>query len=295
MLYSKIAAKLKKENIVVHEQVNGALYSSFGSGGIIDYVVEPEDTEQLKTALEIISNNPYYIIGGGTNTLIADKGLPLLLSLRRLNKIVLQGNSFYCYAGSRLPALTAYAEKRELTGAEFLTEIPGTFGGAVIMNAGAFGGEIGNIIKSVTLIEKGKVVEYNKNKLEFGYRKSNIGDRIIVGGVIELNQCELKFIRETTQKFRAYRIKTQPFGRSLGSVFKRVNGISAAVYIEKTGLKGVTVGGAQLSTKHCNFIMNRGGATSADYLAIVDMIRSEVIKQDIQLELENKLFGYERC
>lgn len=293
MPYSDIAKKLEKERIFVAVNASGAAYSAFGSGGPIGCLVEPVSVEQLIRALEILAGTPYYVIACGSNSLIADKGVDILLSLKRLVSITVLSNGFECLAGTRIATITALAEKCGYSGAEFLTEIPGTFGGAVVMNAGAFGGEIKDILQSVTLFEDGKIVKRTVGELKMGYRKSAVGSRIVIGGTLELEYGELEDIREMTAKYREYRMRTQPFGRSLGSVFKRVAGISPAVYIEKTGLKGTVVGGAELSRKHCNFIINRGGAKSADYLAIVDMVCEEVAKQGITLELENKLLGYD--
>ncbi len=293
MPYSDIVQKLICENISVRLNASGASFSAFGSGGLIGCLIEPIGVEQLVTALTILSGTSYSVIAGGSNTLIADKGIDVLLSLKRLVSVTVLSNGFECLAGTRLATITALAEKCSFSGAEFLTEIPGTFGGAVVMNAGAFGGEMKDILRSITLIEDGRIVKRTPVELKMGYRRSAVGSRIVVGGTLEFDYGEPSEIRELTAKYREYRMRTQPFGRSLGSVFKRVDGISPAVYIEKTGLKGTVIGGAELSKKHCNFIVNRGGATSADYLAIADKVTEEVAKLGITLELENTLLGYD--
>ncbi len=293
MSYISIAEKLRKQNVAVSEAVEGAVLSAFGSGGKVDYLVEPSTIEQLIASIEILGDSPYCILGGGCNSLISDNGLRCALSLRRLTAVTVHGRGMECLAGTRLATIAALAEKHSFSGAEFLTGIPGTLGGAVTMNAGAFGSEMKDIITSVKLLENGKIVEYSADRLGLRYRHSEVGDRIVISAGIELSSAALKEIRALSTKYREYRMRTQPFGRSLGSVFKKANGLSAAVYIEKTGLKGMTIGGAQLSSKHCNFIVNKGSAKSADYLAIVDMVRSKVAKQGIELELENKLLGYE--
>lgn len=293
MPYSDIIKKLKDERIPTLEAVSGKAYSAFGSGGLIACVIEPLSVEQLITALAILSGTRYAIIACGSNILIADKGIDILLSLKRLSSITVLSGGFECLAGTRLATITALAERCGFSGAEFLVDIPGTFGGAVVMNAGAFGGEMKDILKSVTLFEDDKIVKRRPDELKMGYRRSAVGSRIVIGGILKLDYGEYNEIRELTARYREYRMRTQPFGRSLGSVFKRVDGISPAVYIEKTDLKGLTIGGAELSKKHCNFIINRGNAKSDDYLAIANRVSEEVAKQGITLELENILLGYD--
>ncbi|NCA66710.1 MAG: UDP-N-acetylmuramate dehydrogenase [Clostridia bacterium] len=293
MLYSSIKDKLISEGISVKEKVSGALLSTFGSGGIIEYLAEPLTVDQLKITLSAIKPLPCPIIGGGSNTLIADGGLPFAVSIRRLSSITVSNNCMECSAGSRVQTIAALAENSCLSGAEFLCGIPGTFGGAVCLNAGAFGREFKDILVSVTLLENNALVKYTPQQLCMEYRNGNIGDRIVVGGAIRLEEGSAQDIRKRTLENKEYRSRTQPIERSLGSVFKRVDGQSAAVYIEQTGLKGIIVGGAQLSTRHCNFIVNRGGAKSVDYIAIADLVSNAVKTQGIDLEMENNLLGYE--
>lgn len=280
---------LNKNNIPYQKDVSGAKLSYFGSGGNIGCLIEPRSIEEVLLAKQILGTTQYYLIAGGSNTLIADKGISVALSLNKLKGISVKDNIIECYAGCKLQSLVSLAKKCSLSGAEFLTGIPGTFGGAVFMNAGAFGMEIKDVLHSITLIEDNRLVEYRPEELNMQYRKGNIGERTVISGKVKLYRDNQEKINALIKKYKDYRINTQPQERSLGSVFKRVNGLSAAIYIERTGLKGMTIGGAELSAKHCNFIINKGGATSADYLKIVNTVQKAVGELGINLELENVL------
>ncbi len=284
---------LDSQNIPYRVDVDSAAISYFGSGGGIRCLIEPSSLCEAQAAVALLDSVKYHIIGGCSNTLISDEGVDIVLTLNKLKDISVSQNRIKCYSGSKLQTIVMLARKHQLKGIEFLTGIPGTFGGAVCMNAGAFGKEIKDVLESVTVLERGTLKEYCPQELGMEYRNGQVKDRIVMGGTLKLERSCEEIIRTRIREYTEYRQKTQPQERSLGSVFKRVNNVSAAFYIEKTGLKGMHIGGAELSLKHCNFIINKGGAKSADYIEIVNTVKKAVSEYGINLELENILLGYE--
>ena len=252
--------------------------TTVGVGGEFDCYLP----ESIVEASFILRENPeLWVMGGGSNLLIPDGGAQDAICLRMLNDRKTEGCILYAESGCLLSTLAKLAMDMGLCGLEFASAIPGTIGGAIHGNAGAFGQDICSLLKRVTLFDGKEITKLSRQNLDYGYRKGIKG--VVLSAELELSFGDKTAIEIKSLEYLKYRKNTQPTGRSFGSVFKRYNGISPAVYIEKTGLKGVCRGGAKISEKHCNFILNEKGATSADVLYLVNLIQDKV---DVPLERE---------
>ena len=228
-----------------------------------------------------------HVLGGGSNVLISDNGLNAVLSMKKLKGYAFDGDILRASAGEYLPLLSKAAYERELSGLEFACGIPATVGGAVKMNAGAFGKEMAGVLKSVTLLKNGEIVSTTPTELKMRYRDGRIGSAIVIEAELKLTSREKEKIEYEMRENDAARRRSQPKEPSLGSVFKRTGATAPAVYIQGCGLKGVRIGGAAVSGVHSNFIINMGGATSRDYLRLVDKIKNEVrARYAVELEEE---------
>ena len=272
-----------------------ARHTTFKIGGKAKYFICPREIKELKEALVFAGKKklPLLIIGAGSNILVKDKGFSGLVIklLGGLKKYNIKQNIVTAQAGVYLPELALICAKRSLSGLEFLSGIPGTVGGAVKGNAGAWGQEIAQIVKSVTVITlKGKLKKLKPAQITFGYRKSNLKDIVI--------EVELKLEKSTKekiyQKIREYILKrklSQPLEYpSAGSVFKNPRGYHVAKLIESCGLKGKRIGQAQISKKHANFIVNLARAKAKEVIALMNLIKKKVEKKfKITLEPELKI------
>lgn len=275
-------------------------HTSFKIGGIVDAFVIPEDIKELVKLISFLRKERiiYKIIGKGTNILVSDKGLPgcVVYMGKDLAEIKNKGNKLECGAGASLAEVCEEARKHNLTGLESLYGIPGSIGGAVAMNAGAFKHDISDFIVSCDVIdETGKVKSYKKDKLDFSYRHSLIDEKglIVTKVVLALEEGNSKKIKEEMDKVIAWRTNRQPLEYpSAGSVFKRPENGIASELIDKSNLKGKTVGGAQVSEKHAGFIVNINNAKSNDVYKLMEQIKEQVsIYYGIKLEPEIKLWG----
>jgi UDP-N-acetylmuramate dehydrogenase len=282
-------------------------HTSYGIGGPADILACPVDREDLRVLLQSIraGKQNFWILGGGTNLLVRDGGVRgVVITLQRMQTITVEreyrsiGGSYVVVcaeAGVSLAKLLSFAVDQGLTGLEFAAGIPGTLGGAVCMNAGTSLGEMGDIIESVTLITPdGEPVTRSREEMGFGYRTSSVPEGHVVLEVrIVLRRDEKEKIKGKVKDLQDKRKKYQPWGfPSAGSVFKNPQEESAGMLIENAGLKGATVGGAQVSDKHANFIVNTGKATAADVLALMDIIREKVLEaHGVRLEPEIKIIG----
>ena len=277
--------------VTVTHGVSGALLTTFGSGGKMD-LLAPREVDGVRASLEALirAKVPYRVIGGGSNLLLPDEDYRgALLSLSRLSSLAVAGHLLTADAGVRLPLLAKRAAEMSLSGLEFASGIPAEVGGAVKCNAGAFGQMISDVLASVIVMDaEGKVDVLSAKEISAGYHTCHIPEgRVILSAVFALREGDRAEIEERMRVMRSRRRETQPTERSAGSVFRRVADTPAAVYIERTGLKGYRVGGAELSTVHCNFIVNRGGATTADYFAVAERVRERVREQSgVTLEYE---------
>lgn len=282
----------------LREQEPMSKHTSFRIGGPVRLMALPKGEEQLLAALRVAHENGItpVLLGNGTNLLCQDGEMALFVikTLDGLNTLeLLNGNRIRCGAGVLLSRLASFAQKHSLTGLEFASGIPGTLGGGAVMNAGAYGGELKDVLvetRCVTL--DGEVRTYTGEEQGFGYRKSAFegGNQVVTEGILQLQKGDGETIRARMNELNGKRRDKQPLEfPSAGSTFKRPVGGFAAALIDQCGLKGLSVGGAQVSEKHAGFVINRGGATCADVLALTEKIHDIVLeKTGIELELEIK-------
>jgi UDP-N-acetylmuramate dehydrogenase len=291
-----------KDNVRLQESM--AEHTSFRIGGPADYYVTPQDPESLARGIALCAEEkvPYYIVGNGTNLLIADKGFRgvIFQILRSMDSITCREEDgvllVFAQAGTLLSRAARTVAEKGYTGFEFAVGIPGTIGGAVMMNAGAYGGEIGDHLLYVDVLdEKGQTLRLTLPELDFGYRRSIVMDKgyIVLEVCLQFEKGDRDAILQRVEELLAKRKKSQPLEYpSAGSMFKRPVGYFAAALIDQCGLKGYTVGGAQVSEKHAGFVVNRGGATCGDVLRLVDDVRERVLKDTgVELEMEVKILG----
>lgn len=265
-------------------------FGAFGGGGEIREVVYPRDGMALARTVRYLGDGAV-VLGGATNVLFPDGVFGrTVVSTAKLTDVSMRGEKVYCQAGARLPAVVSRCASRGLSGIEQLAGIPGSIGGAIAMNAGAFGREIAEVVTRVDAVTAdGRVVALPPSVLGAGYRHTDVGEMglTVLGAELALKRTTAKEATERVAGYTARRRSSQPEGRSLGSVFKRADGVSAGYYIEKAGLKGARAGGAEISAKHANFIVNSGGATAAQFRELAELARAEVLRQfGITLEYE---------
>jgi UDP-N-acetylmuramate dehydrogenase len=283
--------KIKKQELLKN-------HSYIRIGGPAHVFVEAESTEDLLNAIKMAKdfNLPYYIIGGGSNILFPDEGYHgVIIKTTGLNDITIYDTKVKVKAGTRLPYLVNELLRAELSGMEELCEIPGTIGGAISGNAGAFGREIGELFtEGVVLTPDGNIVKVTQKDLNFGYRRSDLKKiGILIEATLQLVPSTSDKIKSAMEEFKSRRRETQPVGElTLGSVFKNPEGISAGYLLDRAGLKGFTVGGAKFSEKHANFIVNFSNATYQDVLELIK-IGFEKVKEMFNIELEREIIVLE--
>lgn len=274
-------------------------HTTFRVGGPAQIYVRPSVAE-LKGWVKFAKEYqvPLTVIGNGSNLLVSDNGIKGIVAEigKEMESVFISGNTITAEAGVSLGALANQAAAFALTGLEFAAGIPGTLGGAVVMNAGAYGGEMKDVIKSVTVLdENGEEKELTLEELDLSYRHSCIPEKgyVVVEVTMKLESKDEKSIRETMADFRERRIEKQPLEYpSAGSTFKRPEGYFAGKLIEDAGLSGYQVGGAQVSEKHCGFVINKGGATEKDISTLMDDVAKKVKEQfGVDLEPEVRKIG----
>ena len=275
-------------------------HTTFRIGGPADALALPKTPEEVAEVMRFCHEHaqPYYVLGNGSNLLVSDEGYRgLVLQLyRNFNDIQVNGETITVQSGAMLAAVARTAYQTGLTGLEFASGIPGTIGGAVVMNAGAYGGEMKNVLKEVTVLTKeGEVLVIPAKALELGYRTSVIPKNgwIVLGAVLQLKKGDQEQILARMEELKEQRITKQPLDLpSAGSTFKRPEGYFAGKLIMDAGLRGFTVGGAQVSEKHCGFVVNRGNATAADVWELICEVKRRVKEMTgVELEPEVKLLG----
>lgn len=301
MVISKELCELKTifphENILFNEDLKKHLHIKIG--GKADFLVFPKSVAELTDIITYFRrlNIPITVIGKGTNLIVKDGGIRgVVISLKHFNKITVLGEKIVAGAGANLIDVCKVALKHSLTGLEFASGIPGSVGGGVFMNAGAYGGEIKDVLESIIVLDKDNNLKIRtKEELDFGYRKTNIEENgeIIVEATFRLSEGNRREIKNLTKKLTKQRRSKQPLNYpSCGSVFKRPLGHFAGKLIQDSGLQGYRVGGAVVSKKHANFILNDRNASAKDYLAVIDHVRKVVYeKYGIMLELEVRIIG----
>jgi UDP-N-acetylmuramate dehydrogenase len=272
-------------------------YTSFHIGGPADVLVEPADVEDVvRLATQTHEQKLPIFVLGGTNLLVRDKGIRgVVVSLAKLRAIKEEpGSVLYAEGGVGMPTLIAHAIRRSLAGLEWAAGIPGTVAGCVVMNAGTRLGEMKDSVKAVRIVSpKGVLMDCRAEVIQFGYRRATLPPGIVVGVWLQLRRGVRADIEKVVKTYLHYRRDTQPLTLpSAGCVFKNPLNDSAGRVVEAAGLKGTSVGDAQVSTKHANFIVNQGQASAADVLALIKKLRTQIArKTGIKLELELKVVG----
>lgn len=276
-------------------------HTSFCLGGPAKLLIKPKDEETLIEILREIKKNNYnfYILGNCTNIIVKDKGfdgiiIKLKNKLKDLKKV--SDTEIYAGAGVSLKKVSEFAMENALTGLEFAHGIPGSLGGGVVMNAGAYDGEMKNVIKSVRLLDENfKVTEVSCQDMNFSYRHSLVQERdlIVLGATFSLSPGNKDDIREKYEEFDKRRADKQPLDLpSAGSTFKRPSGYFAGKLIDDSGLRGFTHNGAGISEKHCGFVVNKNNATAKDVLETIEIVQKVVHdKFGVNLEREVKIIG----
>ena len=277
-------------------------HTTFRVGGAADYFIQPKSAEELRAALEILHRYeiPVLVIGNGSNLLVRDKGIrgAVIQIYNRMADITVAGDTIYAKGGALLSAVAARAAEKSLTGLEFASGIPGSIGGAVVMNAGAYGGEMKDVLVSVeVLTQELEIKTIPVAELDLGYRHSIIPEKgyIVLGATLRLKEGNAAEIRGRMAELAEQRRAKQPLQYpSAGSTFKRPEGYFAGKLVQDAGLKGKTIGGAQVSEKHSGFLINIGGATAQDILDLIAFCQKEVKEQfGVTLETEVKIVGEE--
>ncbi|MBE5948456.1 MAG: UDP-N-acetylmuramate dehydrogenase [Lachnospiraceae bacterium] len=299
-LYRALYEIVGEDNIIENEPL--AKHTTFRIGGPARYFLTPDSEEALKEVILMCKehNIDFYVIGNGSNLLVSDKGYDgVVIKIgENLRKIRCEEDKIYATAGATLAGVAQTALKNSLTGFEFAAGIPGTLGGALVMNAGAYGGEMKLVVESAEVLDnEGNFIVLSNEELELGYRKSVIPKKgyIVLSAVIKLDYTEDKeAISARMSELAAQRREKQPLEYpSAGSTFKRPEGYFAGKLIMDAGLRGYAIGGATVSEKHCGFVINKGGATADDVIRLIEHVRATVLaKFGVELEPEVKLLGF---
>ncbi len=277
-----------------------ARFTTFRIGGPADFYFEPEDKEDLLNLIKYLKeiNYPFIIIGNGSNVLISDEGFRgVAINLESgFNQINVNGNRVYAESGIRLSKFVDTCIEHSLVGVENLAGIPGTLGGAILMNAGAYGGEISDYILTVEVLHDNDYKFLQKEDCGFAYRKSNLEGKIIISAEFELPTGDKEKAKERRKELLLRRNETQPVEfPNAGSIFKNPSGDYAGRLIEEAGLKGLVIGGAKVSEKHANFIINFNNASAKDVIALMKIIQEKVLEKfGVLLEPEIKLIGFDK-
>lgn len=302
-LIKKSNLPIDKEKILFNEPMKK--HTTFKTGGPAECFIKIDKEESLKEILKFVNQNkiPVTIIGNGSNILVSDKGIKGITLKIQLEKIDIQEKNeniqIIVGAGEKLGKLAQVCLQKEITGLEELSGIPGTIGGAVRMNAGAHGKEMKDIVKCVRCIDyQGNEKEFSNKEMKFEYRKSRLKEENYIVTEVELilEKGKKEEIKEKMEEYARYRKEKQPIEYpSAGSTFKRGNDFITAKLIDEAGLKSYSIGGAEVSTKHSGFIINKGNATTQDILELVKYVKDEVYKKfNKKIELEIEVMGEEK-
>ena len=286
-----LAGLVPEENILVNEPMKK--HTTFRIGGEAACYVKIENADQLAAVQQFLQKEavPVQVLGNGSNLLFGDEGFAgvVLEICDKMNEIRVEGTKIIVQAGALMSKVARVAYENSLTGFEFAAGIPGTIGGGTVMNAGAYGGELKQVISSVKLLdETGKIVELSNEEMEFGYRTSIVKKKpyIVLEVTLQLRSGKQEDILAVMEDLAFRRRDKQPLEYpSAGSTFKRPEGYYAGELIMKSGLRGYRVGGAQVSEKHCGFVINTGDATAEDVLQLMEHVKNTV-KATFGVELE---------
>ena len=277
-------------------------HTTFRIGGPADLFIRPKNVQEIRDALSFLEKAgiPVFVLGNGSNLLVSDQGFRgvVLQLFRNFQALSADGKCLKAQSGLLLSALASEAAKRSLTGLEFASGIPGTVGGGILMNAGAYGGEICDVLQeAVILTKENELRTIRKDELGLSYRRSRAMDEewVILEGTFELSEGSPEAITARMEEMREARTSKQPLEYpSAGSTFKRPEGYFAGKLIMDAGLAGESCGGACVSEKHCGFVINRGGATAEDVVTLIRRVQEIVRKNSgVQLETEVRFLGFD--
>lgn len=281
--YKLLGEFYNEEDITVDSPMSEHIY--FRVGGPADILVTPVNEEQVVNTLKLCReyNVPYFILGNGSNILVKDGGISgVVIKFNKLNKITTEGNCVTAQSGALLKDVSKAALENNLRGFEFACGIPGSIGGAVFMNAGAYDGEMAHVIKSARVIDENcNIKNLTKEELELGYRSSIVMKKgyVVIEATVELESGEYASIKDKIDDLTNRRESKQPLEYpSAGSTFKRPEGYFAGKLIQDSGLKGFSIGGAAVSEKHSGFVINKGGATAKDVLDVIAHVQKQLKK-----------------
>ncbi len=297
-LYRELAAVSGEENVLRDEPMSR--HTTFRIGGPADYFVTPKDKGEIRKIIKFCRKEqvPFYVIGNGSNLLVGDRGYRgvIIQIFKQMSKIEVDGERIMAQAGALLSKLAAAALDASLTGFEFASGIPGTLGGALRMNAGAYGGEMKQVVLSAdVLTPAGDFITLSVDELGMGYRTSIISknDYVVIDALLQLKKGNKEEIKAQMADLREKRVSKQPleYG-SAGSTFKRPEGYFAGKLIDDAGLRGFRVGDAQVSEKHCGFVINRGNATAAEVRELMQIVSERVEEKfGVRLQPEVRCIG----
>lgn len=296
--YDALIQLTAEKNVLTDEPMKK--HVTFRVGGAADYFVSPESAEEVRKIILLCKEKgmPYYILGNGSNLLVSDSGYRgvIIQIYKSMSNISVKGELVTAQAGALLSAIAAQAAAASLTGFEFASGIPGTIGGAAVMNAGAYGGEMKDVLAQVTVLTKdGEILVIPGEEMEMGYRTSIVAKNqyIVLEAVIRLAHGKQEEIRARMNELKEKRTTKQPLEYpSAGSTFKRPEGYFAGKLIEDAGLRGFQVGGAQVSEKHCGFVINKDQATAAEVRELIRQVSERVREHSgVTLEPEVKMLG----
>lgn len=297
-IYDKVVDIVGEENVHTDEPMSR--HTTFRIGGNADYFVKPGNADEVAAVIVVCReyNIPYFILGNGSNLLVSDDGYRgmIINIMDNMDSVTVDGRIITAQAGAMLVRVSVMARDNALTGLEFASGIPGTIGGAVYMNAGAYGGEMKNVVKTVRAIDEyGRIYELDSEKMDFSYRHSIVEERklIVLVVTLELEHGSREAIDDRMKELAEARRSKQPLEYpSAGSTFKRPEGYFAGKLIMDAGLRGYSVGGAQVAEKHCGFVINKGGATASDVVELIRDVQHDVDdKFGVTLEPEVKMLG----
>ncbi|WP_085993478.1 UDP-N-acetylmuramate dehydrogenase [Oceanobacillus senegalensis] len=299
-LYDKLTQIVTSENVLVNEQIRKHTYTKLG--GNADYYVTPETYRQVQDIVRLANKEKvrFTLLGNGSNLIVKDGGIRgIVLNLQKLNEIKVEENVIVAQSGARIIDVSGKALNERLTGLEFACGIPGSVGGALYMNAGAYGGEIKDVLTTAVVVTKeGELLTLAADELDLAYRKSNIPDKgyIVLEAEFSLKNGKYEEIKEVMHDLTFKRESKQPLEYpSCGSVFKRPPGYFAGKLIQDSELQGKQIGGAQVSKKHAGFIVNIDNATASEYIDLIHFVQKTVKEKfDVSLEREVRIIGEDK-
>jgi len=292
--YQKLSTLSAEANLFINEPMK--LHTTFQVGGPADYYICPETKEEIIAILSLCKKEgiPFYVMGNGSNLLVGDGGYRgvIINTYEHFNNIQVKGFSITASAGASLSRIAHQAMKHSLSGFAFASGIPGSLGGACIMNAGAYGGEIGQVLTSVVALDESlNAVTFSRDDMELGYRTSIFAKKAltVLEATIHLKPGDKHVIKEEMDALTNQRKEKQPLEfPSAGSTFKRPQGYFAGKLIGDSGLSGTSIGGAMISPKHNGFVINTGNASSRDIISLIDLV-IETVKDKFGVEMEPEI------